>query len=183
MTNFEQSSPFFGTNATFVEELYQRYMQDPNSVDESWQSVFSSMGDTLEGLLKDSQGASWSPKASRVIGVRAVDEEKSKKTKPGDPKALAKACQDSINALMLIRAFKVRGGLLADLDPLGLEGRIAHPDLDPATYGFTEDDFDRDIYIGGALGLEKATLHELLGVLKQTYASKIGVEFMHMPEL
>jgi 2-oxoglutarate dehydrogenase E1 component len=84
---------------------------------------------------------------------------------------------------MIIRAYKVRGNLLADLDPLGIEGHKMHPDLDPATYGFSSEDFDRPIYLGGELGIEYSTLNDLLSILRKTYASKIAVEFMHVPSL
>jgi 2-oxoglutarate dehydrogenase E1 component len=72
--------------------------------------------------------------------------------------------------------------LLADLDPLGLEERPPHPELEPATYGFTEADYDREIFINYVLGLETATLRQILEVVKQTYCARVGVEFMHIQE-
>jgi len=90
------------------------------------------------------------------------------------------ATLDSIRALMLIRAYRVRGHLIANLDPLGLEGEKHHPELDPHTYGFTDADFDRPIYVDGVLGLRWATLREVMAVVKQTYCDRIGIEFMHI---
>ena len=83
---------------------------------------------------------------------------------------------------MLIRAYRVRGHLNADLDPLGLTEKNYHPELDPKHYGFDESDYARPIFIDGVLGMETATLHEIMAALKETYCGKIGVEFMHMSD-
>ena len=74
----------------------------------------------------------------------------------------------------------MRGHLAANLDPLGIENKGLHPELDPATYGFTEKDYDRPIFIDGTLGLQAASLREILALLKKTYAGNMGVEFMHI---
>ena len=87
---------------------------------------------------------------------------------------------DSIRALMMIRAYRVRGHLIASLDPLSLDGERHHPELDPKSYGFSEVDYDRPIYVDGVLGLKRATLREVLAILKQTYCARVGVEFMHI---
>lgn len=181
MTGFFETTPIFGTNSTYVEELYERYLQSPSSVDKSWQDFFRDMGDSLNVVMQNHQGASWSPKESAVVGAKNIEVTPKKSVASG--KETEQACKDSIAALMLIRAYKVRGNLLADLDPLGIEGHKPHPDLDPATYGLTEEDFDRPVYLGGELGLEKSTIRELLDLLKRIYASKVGVEFMHIPDL
>ena len=81
---------------------------------------------------------------------------------------------------MLIRAYRVRGHLIANLDPLGLDGEKHHAELDPATYGFTAEDYDREFFLDGVLGRETATLREALDVVKQTYCAKVGVEYMHI---
>lgn len=184
MTGFLETTAIFGANSTYIEEIYERYLQNPSSVDASWQAFFRDMGDSLSTVIKNYQGPSWSNRKLAVVGVVEADNDNSKGKKPEAPAAdVNKACRDSIAALMLIRAYKVRGNLLADLDPLGLIGNKPHPDLDPATYGITPADYDRPVYLGGALGLEKATIRQLLDLLNRIYASKIGVEFMHLPEL
>ncbi len=84
---------------------------------------------------------------------------------------------------MLIRAYRIRGHLEADLDPLGLVRQAPHRELDPATYGFTEADWDRPILIFGSLALgESATLRQIMERLRKTYCGKIGVEFMHISD-
>ncbi len=95
---------------------------------------------------------------------------------------IREATLDSIRALMLIRAYRVRGHLMADLDPLGLTPTPDHPELNPATYGFTDADWDRPIFINHVLGLETATLREIMQIVRQTYCDKVGVEFMHIQD-
>ncbi len=93
-----------------------------------------------------------------------------------------RATIDSIRALMLIRAYRVRGHLAANLDPLGIEKRDMHSELDPANYGFGPNDYDRLIYIDNVLGFERASLSAILDRLRKTYCSTIGVEFMHIQD-
>ena len=98
------------------------------------------------------------------------------------PAASLRATQDSIRALMLIRAYRVIGHLAADLDPLGLADRRVHRELMPETYGFTEGDLDRPIFIDRVMGLETATMRQILGILRRTYCRKIGVQFTHITD-
>lgn len=89
---------------------------------------------------------------------------------------------DSIKALMLIRSYRVRGHLAANLDPLGIEKREVHSELNPASYGFLESDYDRQIFIDNALGFEKASLRVILERLQKTYCGYVGIEFMHIQD-
>jgi 2-oxoglutarate dehydrogenase E1 component len=92
------------------------------------------------------------------------------------------ATRDSVRALMMIRAYRARGHLHAKLDPLGLSQGEPHPELDPASYGFTEADYDRKIFIDNVLGLEFATVREMVAILRRTYCQTLGVEFMHISD-
>src|SRR5690606_6142686 len=92
------------------------------------------------------------------------------------------AARDSIRALMLIRAHRVRGHLEANLDPLQLKPVERHPELDYRTYGFTDADLDRRIFIDNVLGLETPTLRQIVQVLRETYCGNIGVEYMHIQD-
>ncbi len=83
---------------------------------------------------------------------------------------------------MLIRVYRVRGHLEAKLDPLGLQVPKPHPELDPRTYGFSEADMDRPIFIDNVLGREFATMREIVQVLRRTYCGPLGVEFMHIQD-
>ncbi|HZG09464.1 MAG TPA: 2-oxoglutarate dehydrogenase E1 component [Allosphingosinicella sp.] len=90
------------------------------------------------------------------------------------------AAQDSIRAMMLIRSYRVRGHLAADLDPLGLAKRDVPADLTPECHGFGPDSLDRKIFLGGTLGFQWATVRELVEVLRANYCGKIGLEYMHI---
>ncbi|RST31787.1 2-oxoglutarate dehydrogenase E1 component [Sphingomonas ginkgonis] len=101
-------------------------------------------------------------------------------TGAADPESVRKAAEDSIRALMLIRTYRVRGHLAAQLDPLGLTKRELPADLTPEWHGFTGADLDRPIYIGGALGLETATVRDIVGILQANYCGHVGLEYMHI---
>jgi 2-oxoglutarate dehydrogenase E1 component len=174
-----------GADTGFVAELYTRFLHDPASVDPSWYEFFTELGDDERSLLVEVNGPSWAPhlpaKPNGVAGNGAA--------KPNGAAAAAldtaqiqSAIQASIRALMLIRAYRVRGHLLATLDPLGLEKPKMNPELDPATYGFTESDWDQPIFIDQVLGLNNPTLRQIMERLKATYCGHIGVEFMHIQE-
>ncbi len=167
-----------GTNATYIGELYCRYLDDPGSVDASWNAFFSSLPEDATAVHDELRGASWAPLSVAAAPTATAS---TMSAHLGDDRVRA-ATLDSINALMMIRAFRVRGHLIANFDPLGLEERAHHPELDPKTYGFTEADLDRPIFINNVLGLETATLREIMQVLEETYGGSIGVEFMHIQE-
>ena len=90
------------------------------------------------------------------------------------------ATRDSIHALMLIRAYRIRGHFHAKLDPLALEPEKNEEELDPRSYGFTEADLDRKIFLDKVLGLEFASMREIVAILRRTYCQTLGVEFMHI---
>ncbi len=172
-----------GANATYIAQLYRRYIESPNSVEPSWASFFADLGDDSRVVLGDVSGASWAPAHFDIPGDG--DGATAAAAIPAEAAApptvdLRAATLDSIRALMLIRTYRVRGHLNANFDPLGLEGKKHHPELDPATHGFTEADMDRPIFIANVLGMETATLREILKVLRETYCGSIGVEFMHI---
>jgi 2-oxoglutarate dehydrogenase E1 component len=161
-----------GANASFIAGLYARYLGNPDSVDASWRAFFGDLHDDAAGIRGEIEGASWTPRPEPEVVAKAVPS--------ASAPAGEQAILDSIRALMLIRAHRVRGHLEADLDPLKLVERHSHPDLDPATYGFGEADWDRSIFVNGVLGLEQPTLREIVALLKATYCGTMGVEFMHI---
>jgi len=199
----EQTSFLFGANAPFIEELYARYLADPASVDGEWQTFFAALAEQKDDVLAEVRGASWAPHGARVIGAvdpDAVPTPANRNVKGGKAangaaapvapaiagkteQEIRNAAQDTARALMLIRAYRIRGHLEADLDPLGLVRQAPHRELDPATYGFAEADWDRPILIFGSLALgEAATLRQIMERLRKTYCGKIGVEFMHISD-
>ena len=97
---------------------------------------------------------------------------------------IERAANDSICAMMLIRTYRVRGHLAADLDPLGLAKREMPADLTPEFHGFTgEGALDRPVWLGGALGLAQGTVREVVEILRRNYCGKVGLEYMHINDL
>ncbi len=86
-----------------------------------------------------------------------------------------------VGVLKLINLYRVRGHLIAHLDPLGTNA-LYHSELDPATYGLTIWDLDREFVTGGLGGLERGTLREILAILRRAYCQKIGIEYRHIQD-
>ena len=191
-TQFADFSFLNGANAPFMAELYARYREDPTQVDESWRDYFDQLHDDAGVANDDAVGASWAPRSTKIIGAK----EEAPAAKAPAGKAGAKAAVpastssadvraatlDSLRAIMLIRAYRMRGHLRAKLDPLGIHPPKPHPELEPANYGFTKEDWDRPIFIDNVLGMETANLHQIMAVLEGTYSGSIGVEFMHIQD-
>jgi 2-oxoglutarate dehydrogenase E1 component len=196
---FALSSFLQGANATYIDELYARYEKDPASVDPEWQEFFKSLKDPPGDILKNADGPSWSrdnwPLSPRDDLTSALDGNWAAVEKVVGGKIAAKAqakgaeissadvhqaTRDSVRALMLIRAYRMRGHFHAKLDPLGLEPARDHEELDPRSYGFTEADLDRKIFLDHVLGLDYATLREIVAICERTYCQTLGVEFMHI---
>ena len=174
------ASAFNGANAAFIADLYARWANDPASVDQSFADLFAAMNDEARGVLEDASGASWAP---RDFSVGEAEPAKTKQPADGASEAQVRAtATDSLRALMMIRAYRVRGHLEANLDPLGLQKPGYHSELDPAAYGFKQPDFDRPIFIDGVLGRETATVREMMQIIRASYCGPIGVEFMHIQD-
>jgi len=168
-----------GDNALYVSRIYASYLEDPNSVSLEWRHLFSSLGDSEAEVLKDLLGPSWAK--------RPYLEEKPAPAAPllqapEAPEDFKVAILDSIRAIMLIRAYRARGHMIANLDPLRLVQKDYYPELDPKTYGFTDNDYDRPIFIYDVLGLPYATLREIIERLQKTYCGTIGIEFLHVQD-
>ena len=178
------ASAMSGANAAFLADLYARWVERPGSVDPSFAELFEALGDEARAVLTDATGASWAPRPRGGFAPEpeAAPAPKGAKAAAPDPQAIRNAQLDSIRALMLIRSYRVRGHLEAQLDPLGLQRVAPHQELSPAYWGFTEADLDRPIFINGVLGLETASVRQILEVCRATYCGAIGVEFMHIQD-
>ena len=186
MAQTSETSFLTGANSAFIAELYEHYLTDPTGIDQSWRSFFDEMKDDAVSVQTEVKGPSWQKVAKRIIGSGAPDAVPAKKANGAAPavseEMVKQAAGDSIRALQLIRAYRVRGHLEANLDPLGLQKPELHPELHPDGYGFAETDYDRPIYVAGVLGLEYATLREIYAFLRQTYCGSVGVEYMHIQD-
>ncbi len=182
----DELSFLYGTNALYIEDIYARYKSDPSQIDSAWRSIFDELfgndptrPDDLASSRKyhrflDGDTAEESARPSQGNGELAT-------VQPFRPAVAEFAvARDSIRILMMIRAYRVRGHIAANLDPLGIQTSFHHPELDPRSYGFTDDDLHREFFVDGVLGLQRATLQQILDVVRQTYCGQIGVEFMHI---
>jgi 2-oxoglutarate dehydrogenase E1 component len=171
-----------GGNAAFIADLYAKWIDSPGSVDPSFAELFASLDDEARSVLTDASGASWAPRGSG-FSVGAEPSQPVIPERRSVSEAMVRAATlDSIRALMMIRVYRVRGHLEAQLDPLGLQVPKTHPELDPRSYGFTDADWDRPIFIDRVLGRETATLREIMDILRRSYCGPIGVEFMHIQD-
>ncbi|HVI97648.1 MAG TPA: 2-oxoglutarate dehydrogenase E1 component [Sphingomonas sp.] len=184
-----------GVSPAFVETLYKRFKADPASVEEGWRHWF-------EGLESTVTGPSWQqpawPLTSTDDLTSALDPTQSesapKPVKGGKPAptaaaapvsqdAIVKAADASIRAMMLIRTYRVRGHLAANLDPLGLSHHEMPEDLRTEYHGFDDSELDEKIYLGGTLGLQYATLREIVSILRRNYCGNVGLEYMHISDV
>ncbi|RMD50199.1 MAG: 2-oxoglutarate dehydrogenase E1 component [Alphaproteobacteria bacterium] len=207
---FRASSFLSGANAAWIERLYAEYARDPSKVDEAWRVYFQQLGEVApEEIEREAWGPSWARRdwppaptddltAALTADWGAAEPAPGKKeAKAVEEKVRARAAEggvqiteaqvrqavlDSVRALMLIRAYRIRGHLAADLDPLGMRDPGPLPELDPATYGFSEADMDRPIFIDNVLGLEMATLRQILEILRRTYCGTFALQFMHISD-
>src|SRR3954465_10824097 len=197
---FARTSFLYGGNAAYVEQLQSRYEANPASVDAEGRTFFQSLKDERSAIIKSASGPSWQrPNLQHANGelIAALTGDWSEVEKTVGDKIKGKAqskgveisaadvqqaTRDSIRALMLIRAYRIRGHFHAKLDPLGLEPEKPEGELDPATYGFTEADYDRPIFLDKVLGLDFATVREMVAILRRTYCQTLGVEFMHISD-
>ncbi len=198
---FATTSFLYGGNANYIDELYARYEADPESVDAQWRAFFTGLNDSERDVALNASGPSWQRsdwpltadgdlvralsadlgEIERTFGdrIRARAQANGVEVSAGD---VHQATRDSVKALMLIRAFRMRGHLHANLDPLGLEPPKDAEELEPRSYGFTDADFDRKIFLDGVLGLEFGTLRQIVTILRRTYCQTLGVEFMHISD-
>jgi len=201
---FHASSFMQGHNAAYLEQLYAQYARDPNTVDGAWQAFFQALGDSDLDVKADVSGPSWARKdwppqptddlTAALTGewmpppqeAAAAKEKILGKAKELNStisqEAVKRAVLDSIRALMIIRAHRIRGHLSADLDPLKLQATGQHLELQPKSYGFEEADMDRPIFIDNVLGLQFASMRQIIDILKRTYCSTFALQYMHISD-
>ena len=192
-----ETSFLYGGNAAFVEDLYAKWAADPNSVEPSWRAFFATLGDRADEVKRATADPAWTRPGAPIPrpdwlpaldglwpAVQAKVESKIAERKPeASAEAVRAATLDSLRAIMMIRAYRMRGHLKANLDPLGIATTPGDAsELDPATYGFAEIDYDRPIFLDYVLGLETSTVREILEILRRTYCGNIGVQYMHISD-
>ena len=179
---YKKTSFLAGNNSEFIKEFYADYLSDPNSLPESWREFFDGLSDDEKLIYQDLNGPSWSPE-KKIKKPRSFKEKQNihdENSTDLSSSSVKQSSKDSVRAIMLIRAFRIRGHLIANLDPLEIQKKEEHSELKPENYGFNKSDYNRKIFLDGVLGLQYADLNQILKILKKTYCSNIGYEFMHM---
>ncbi|AXK38115.1 2-oxoglutarate dehydrogenase E1 component [Crenobacter cavernae] len=166
-------SYLFGGNAPFIEELYEQYLADPNTVPTEWRDYFD--------RLSQAPGA-----AERDVPHQPIQEsfiQLAKKGGAGQRVSSATewaSMQKQVSVLKLISAYRVLGSRHANLDPLKRMDQATLVELDPATHGLTDADMAVQFNVGSLIGPQKLPLSEILARLKQTYCGNVGLEYMHI---
>jgi 2-oxoglutarate dehydrogenase E1 component len=180
---FEKTSFLTKSNSAFLEQMYLKYINKDLDLPSGWKNYFDDLGDELDLVVNEIKGPSWAPIKKQINIV----EKKPKKEvhSNGSVKNVIseKNLQnniDSIKAVELIRAYRLRGHLLAKLDPLGLKKTEYLEELHPEYYGFKKSDYKREIFLNGVTNKKYSNINEILTFLNNTYCGPIGYEYMHI---
>ncbi|MDZ7908160.1 MAG: 2-oxoglutarate dehydrogenase E1 component, partial [Gemmobacter sp.] len=205
-SQFRAGSFLDGANADYIDQLQARFANDPASVDAQWAEFFRSLGESDADAKAAAQGPSWAradwpptpsddltgaltgewpvaapAKEGRAAAAKIAAKAEEKGVSLSDTQ-VQRAVLDSIRALMIIRAYRIRGHLIADVDPLGMRDKTLHAELDPRSYGFSEADMDRPIFIDNVLGLQVASMRQIMDIVKRTYCGTFALQYMHISD-
>ena len=180
---FEKTSFLTKSNSAFLEQMYLKYINKDLDLPSSWKNYFDALGDELDLVVNEIKGPSWAPIKKQINIV----EKKPKKEVHSNGSVRNVISEnnlqnniDSIKAVELIRAYRLRGHLLAKLDPLGLKKTEYLEELHPEYYGFKKSDYKREIFLNGVTNKKYSNISEILTFLNKTYCGPIGYEYMHI---
>jgi 2-oxoglutarate dehydrogenase E1 component len=180
---FEKTSFLTKSNSAFLEQMYLKYINKDLDLPSSWKNYFDDLGDELDLVVNEIKGPSWAPIKKQINIV----EKKPKKEVHSNGSVKNAISEnnlqnniDSIKAVELIRAYRLRGHLLAKLDPLGLKKTEYLEELHPEYYGFKKSDYKREIFLNGVTNKKYSNINEILTFLNNTYCGPIGYEYMHI---
>jgi len=181
---FEKTSFLQGVNHTFLKELYLKYLNNSKSIPASWVEFFDGLDEDQEIIKKEILGPSWSPQKNNnfstdILKENLVEDDQIPNT---NNEVSEKEKENSVKAIALIRAYRIRGHLIANLDPLEMMERKYLEDLHPADHGFKKEDYNKKIYVGSYMNKRYATINEILSFFRKIYCSTIGVEYMHISD-
>ena len=180
---FEKTSFLTKSNSAFLEQMYLKYINKDLDLPSGWKNYFDDLGDELDLVVNEIKGPSWAPIKKQINIV----EKKPKKEVHSNGSVRNVISEnnlqnniDSIKAVELIRAYRLRGHLLAKLDPLGLKKTEYLEELHPEYYGFKKSDYKREIFLNGVTNKKYSNISEILTFLNKTYCGPIGYEYMHI---
>jgi 2-oxoglutarate dehydrogenase E1 component len=169
MKELAGSSYLFGGNAPFIEEQYEAYLQDPDSVTPEWRRYFDQM-----------QQASGARDIAHAPIVQSFAQ-RAKTRAPGKPApALASLERKQVSVIQLVAEYRFRGAFIADIDPLKRQQAAHIVELDPAYYDLSDVDMDTEFNTGSFIGPEQASLREIIHALRETYCGTLAVEYMYL---
>ena len=139
-TIYKKTSFLAGNNSEFINEFYADYITDPSSLPESWRKFFDGLSEDERIVYDNLNGPSWSREKRLKKPSLVTDENKKNKESSLELNlnSVKQASKDSVRAIMLIRAYRIRGHLISTLDPLSIQKKEEHPELKPENYGFTK---------------------------------------------
>jgi len=183
----EKTSFLSKSNSSFIEEMYLRFIERDPTLPKNWKDYFKSLGEDLTSVVKEIEGPSWQPNKKKInINIEKYKSELDAIGESLSPDINDQNSEqskiDTIKAIALIRAYRIRGHLIANLDPLGMMERKYLHELHPADHGFKKKDYNKKIFLHSYLDKGYASISELIPFLKRIYCSTIGAEFMHISD-
>ena len=175
---FEQTSFLSKSNSAFIEDMYQKFIEKDPNLPESWKRYFETLGEDFDLIIKEIEGPSWKRNRKKINLDKKIIKNKSF----FNNEEIEKDKADSIRAIALIRAYRIRGHLIANLDPLGMMERKYLHELHPSDHGFNKEDYDKKIFLHSYMEKGYSTVNEIISSLKKIYCSTIGVEYMHISD-
>ena len=175
---FKKTSFLNKSNSAFIEEMYIKYIEKDPNLPKSWREYFKDLNDDIESIIKEVEGPSWAQR--KKVNLDKITNELAGHNQ--NISTSQSSITQSIKAIALIRAYRIRGHLIANLDPLGMMERNYIHELHPEDHGFKKEDYGKKIFIGSYLNTTSASINEILQKLRKVYCSNIGVEYMHISD-
>ena len=175
---FKKTSFLNKSNSAFIEEMYIKYIEKDPNLPKSWREYFKDLNDDIESIIKEVEGPSWAQR--KKVNLDKITNELAGQNQ--NISTSQSSITQSIKAIALIRAYRIRGHLIANLDPLGMMERNYIHELHPEDHGFKKEDYGKKIFIGSYLNTTSASINEILQKLRKVYCSNIGVEYMHISD-
>ena len=194
---FEITSFLSASNNDYINEMYKKFVNQDDDLPDSWKHYFDGLEEDNNQIKKNISGAHWKPQKiktnedydldsfEKFLPKNLLKNKKSKIKKNNQElssEEVEEQTKNAVRAIMMIRAFRIRGHLKANLDPLNLIKKEHTPELDIESYGFTKEDLNKKIFLDDVLGLKYAKLSEIVDILNRTYCNNIGYEFMHITD-
>ncbi len=176
---YEKTSFLSKSNSTFIEEMYFRFIKKDPNLPNSWKRYFETLDDDFQSVIKEIEGPTWNPKKNK-LQVKIYPKNNASTDSHTQDSETSKT--ESIKAIALIRAYRIRGHLIANLDPLKMMERKYLHELHPEDHGFKKEDYDKKIFLGSYMDSGYASINQILLKLRKIYCSTIGVEYMHISD-